>query len=144
VKKVMITAVAAILLLVGFAVSVPAVNNLSAERVEAQLAKIPLPADTERIESLSRAGKLVGNGNGMQYFGALLIRSDRTLEELSDYYAGKLAGTVVREQKTQRIECAEHVSLSFRTPVPDTGDYYIVYRFGSGIPLFAQLDLRGH
>ena len=39
------------------------------------------------IESISRAGKLTGNGNGMQYFGAILIRSDLSLEELDAYYS---------------------------------------------------------
>lgn len=39
------------------------------------------------IESLSQAGKLTGNGNGMQYFGAILIRSELSLEELETYVA---------------------------------------------------------
>ena len=34
------------------------------------------------IESLSEAGRLTGNGNGLQYFGAVLIRSELSLEEL--------------------------------------------------------------
>ena len=50
--------------------------------MEKELCETPLPEKTELIESISRAGKLTGNGNGMQYFGAILIRSDLSLEEL--------------------------------------------------------------
>ena len=76
--------VAAVLLL--FAVGIPIANNAVALGVENELKRIPLPADTELVESTSKSGKLVGNGNGMQYFGAILIKSDLLPEELDAYY----------------------------------------------------------
>ena len=44
-----------------------------------ELVHFRLPKNTELIESIYKAGKLVGNGNGMQYFGVILIKSERPL-----------------------------------------------------------------
>ena len=133
-----------IILFIAFIVSVPLVNDFSAKNVEKSLVEIALPDDTQMVESISKAGKLVGNGNGMQYFGAILIKSEKTLDELFDYYSQKLAGVVVKEQKSQIIECVEHAQLSFATNITDTDKYYIVYLFGNGISPFSELDIRGH
>ena len=74
-------------ILIGGVISIPLINNHTAYKVEKALCEIPLPEETELIESLSQAGKLTGNGNGMQYFGAILIRSELSLEELETYVA---------------------------------------------------------
>ena len=139
-----IALVAIVILLVGLLVSVPLVNDFSAKNVEKSLVEIALPENTQMVESLSKAGKLVGNGNGMQYFGAMLIQSELTREELSDYYSQKNADIIVKVQKTQKIECVEHAQLSFVTQITDAENYYIVYLFVEGIFPFAELDLRGH
>ena len=133
-----------ILLIVAFAVSVPLVNDFSAKNVENSLVEIALPENTQMVESVSKAGKLVGNGNGMQYFGAMLIKSEQTLEELAAYYADVNAEIVVRVQTAQAIECLEHAQLSFATQITDAENYYIVYLFGEGLAPFSQLDIRGH
>jgi hypothetical protein len=96
------------------------------------------------VESISKAGKLVGNGNGMQYFGAMLIKSEQTLEELAAYYADVNAEIVVKVQNSQAIECLEHAQLSFATEITEEENYYIVYLFGEGLAPFSQLDIRGH
>jgi len=141
--KALIPIVIVITLLIGFVVSIPAVNDLSAKRMERQLLDVCLPDDTEIVESLSKAGKLVGNGNGMQYFGAMLIKSEQTLEELSAYYSDQLTGAVVKKQKTQQIQFLNR-NISFEAPMADAESYYIVYLFGNGIAPFSHLDLRGH
>lgn len=143
-KKVLIPVVIVIVLLVGFIVSIPLVNDLTAKDVEKQLVEVALPDNTEMIESLSKAGKFVGNGNGMQYFGVILIRSEQSLDELSAYYLHKLPNAVVKEQKAQTIECVEHGELSFKTQITETEDYFIVYLFDRGISPFTDLDIRGH
>lgn len=120
------------------------VNNLTAKNVEEQLLAVSLPAHTTMIESLSATGKIAGNGNGMQFFGAMLIRSELTLDELSAYYSQKPQNAVVKEQNGQVIACATNRSLSFAASVSDSENYYIVYLFGSGIHPFSDLDLRGH
>lgn len=133
-----------VVIFAGFVLSIPLVNNSSAKKIEKQLVEIDLPDNTEIIESLSKAGKLVGNGNGMQYFGAMLIRSEKTLDELTAYYSQINTNISVKEQKTQKIQCIEHGELSFKAHISDTEDYYIVYLFGAGIFPFSELDIRGH
>lgn len=141
--SVIIAAIVAVALLVGFIISIPLVNNYSAKDVEKSLTDIALPEDTELVESISEAGKLVGNGNGMQYFGAILVKSELSEEELNAYYSEKLDGAVVKEQKTQNIEFL-HGFVSFETELDENDNYYIVYCFGSGIIPFSELDIRGH
>ena len=133
-----------ILLIVAFAMAVPLVNDFSAKNVENSLVEIALPENTQMVESVSKAGKLVGNGNGMQYFGAMLIKSEQTLEELAAYYADVNAEIVVKVQNSQAIECLEHAQLSFATQITEEENYYIVYLFGEGLAPFSQLDIRGH
>ena len=132
-----------IALIAGALIAIPTVNNYSAYAVEKQLCSLSLPNQTERVESLSKAGKFVGNGNGMQYFGAILIRSDLSMDELLDHYQTALPGAVVKKQTAQQIECIQHGSIRFETPI-DGDNYYIVYYFGSGIEPFSELDIRGH
>ena len=133
-----------IILLVAFMLAVPLVNDFFAKNVENSLLEIALPENTQMVESVSKAGKLVGNGNGMQYFGAMLIKSEQTLEELSAYYVDVNADIVVKKQTSQAMECVDHAQLSFTTQVTDTDNYYIVYLFGEGLAPFSQLDIRGH
>jgi hypothetical protein len=143
-KKVRIFVLIVIICLIAFVASVPVVNNLSAKKIENQLLSLTSPDNTVTVESLSKAGKLIGNGNGMQYFGAMLIRSERALEDLSAYYSQQNADVIVKEQKTQDIDFLEHETLSFKSNIADGKTYYIVYLFGGGIAPFSQLDIRGH
>lgn len=133
-----------ILLLIGFVIAVPLVNNSSAKKVEQQLLSAEVPEDTRVIESVSAAGKLVGNGNGMQYLGAILIKSELSFGELSDFYGKALPDAFVKEQKGQKIDIAEHENLSFEAEINNSDSYYIVYLFGDGAWPFSKLDIRGH
>ncbi len=63
------------------------VNDNAAAALEKQLAEIPLPDGMTCAESFSAAGKIVGNGNGMQYLAVMLITGDVPLESLQNYYA---------------------------------------------------------
>ena len=142
-NKAIIVFLVIIVLIVGFIISIPLVNNYSANNVEQELLSIALPDNTEMIESLSIAGKVVGNGNGMQYFGAILIKSEKTLDELFNYYSGKLEGILVKEQKSKEIEFT-HGDVSFSSNINEEGNYFIVYLFGDEIFPFSELDIRGH
>lgn len=98
------------------------------------------------FNSTSQAGKLTGNGNGMQYFGAILIRSELSLEELDTYYSGYRSNEwecLVETQEGQSIEVIDHETLQFSEEIKDSG-YYIVYSWGSGNSLLEELDIRGH
>lgn len=131
-------------LLLFFAVVVPIVNNAIALGVEKDLKKLSLPEKTELVESTSLAGKMIGNGNGMQYLGAILIKSDLSLDALQAYYAD-YDGTV-EPQLNADVRVAMNKELSFRHAEYGVG-YYVVYRWGDApdwIQDWLDTDLRGH
>ena len=144
-----VTMVFIAVLLLLFALVVPIVNNAIALGVEKDLKELPLPANTELVESTSKAGKLAGNGNGMQYFGAILIKSDLSLEELDAYYQTYRTGQfdcLVADQSDPDILAVEHDDLAFRHGEYGEG-YYIVYTWGSApgwVRDFLDTDMRGH
>ncbi len=145
-KKLKLVGILAAAVLIGGVISIPLANNHSAYKVEKALCETPLPKETELIESLSRAGKLTGNGNGMQYFGAILIRSDLSLEELNAYYSEYRSHEweyLVEVQEGQSVEAIEHGTLQFSEKIKDSG-YYIVYSWGNGNFMLEDLDIRGH
>ena len=145
-EKLKVVGILAAVVLIGGVVSIPLINNHTAYKVEKTLCEIPLPEETELIESLSQAGKLTGNGNGMQYFGAILIRSELSLEELETYYSDYRSNEweyLVEIQEGQSIKVIEHKALQFSEEIEDSG-YYIVYSWGSGNSLLKELDIRGH
>lgn len=133
-------------ILICFLIAAPIVNSNAAKETANELANLPLPDNTEYIEDIYKAGKLVGNGNGMQYFGAILIKSELSLEELKEYYAGFAEHEwecVVEEQTGTEIEMIEHERLAFKTNV-DGIHYYIVYSWGNNNSFFHEFDIRGH
>lgn len=136
-------------LLLFFAVVVPIINNAIALDVEKELKKLPLPDKTELIESTSIAGKITGNGNGMQYFGAVLLKSDLSLEELNTYYLPHREGLfdcLIAPQTEAAISVVDE-SLSFRHEDYSDGNYYVLYTWGSAPKWLWDIldtDLRGH
>lgn len=131
-----------------FIISIPVVNNLTAKGVENHLKKLPLPPETELAASVSRADKLTGNGNGMQYFGAILLRSELTLDELKAFYAQyrrtEWECNVVsqREPGLDFLENYDELRFSQYDDAPRS--YYIVFSWGDGTEPFVSWDLRGH
>ena len=127
-------------------IAAPIVNDKVAEKLAKELVALPLPNNTEFIESIHKAGKLVGNGNGMQYFGAILIKSELSLDELKEYYLEYTDSEwkcIVENQVTTDIGIMEHTKLSFQTDV-NGNNYYIVYSWGNNNTIFHELDIRGH
>lgn len=111
--------------------AIPIANDSTAKHIAQTLEELPLPENTEYLESTYAAGKLVGSGSGVQYFGAILIKSDETLEELERYYAALSDDEheyIVEKQTTSDITVVEHAKLSFyKDIVPDDDCFYIVY-----------------
>lgn len=129
-----------------YIIIIPLFNDHYAKQVERKLRTTPLPRETEIIDSVSQAGKLVGNGNGMQYFGAILLKSKLSLNDLEDYYSAYQKNEwsyIVEPQKTQIIKVVEHSRISFSEKVDGDG-YYIVYSWGNGPDILEELDIRGH
>lgn len=136
----------AVIVVLALFLMAPIVNDHIAEQTADKLADLPLPNYTEMLESVYRAGKLTGNGNGMQYFGAILIQSGCSLEELKTYYA-ELAedawGCTVERQTGEDINVIEHTELAFMTNISGE-NYFIVYSWGDNDTIFHEFDLRGH
>ena len=81
-------------------------NDRIAQSLKDTLLAHPLPPETVLVDSKAVAGKMTGNGNGMQYYGMLLVKTALTEEELAAYYRDTLEteyGLFVDEQKTQMI-----------------------------------------
>ncbi len=122
-------------------------NNCIANGVEKRLAAYSLPQNTELIDSVSVAEKLTGNGNGMQYLGAILVKSDLTKEELLQYYSGALGNVEVYEQTTNTIDSMKR-TIVFKA-LPDDGTYYSVLYWGDEdfdgwVNTLLDFDIRGH
>lgn len=52
-KKLKLVGILAAVVLIGSVISIPLINNHTAYKVEKELCEIPLPEETELIESLS-------------------------------------------------------------------------------------------
>ena len=148
-----VTMVAIAALLLFFALIIPVINNAIALGIERDLKAIALPERTEVVESTSVAGKLMGNGNGMQYFGAVLLKSELTLTELQAHYAAQQDSLdcVVEPQISAEIYPAGNrlngvSDLSFRESIGGEG-YYILYAWADAPAWSRDLlntDMRGH
>lgn len=135
------------LAVVVFYMSIVVQNDKCAEDVEKKLLAIPLPEKTECVDSVSEAGKLIGNGNGMQYFGAILLKSELSLEELQvhyEKYRDEFGWVAVQEQKGHTIMDGGQSVASFDAPMSVDVKYYVVYDWGDGDVKYGDLDLRGH
>lgn len=135
-----------VIVLLSVLAAAPIVNDHIAKKTAEELADLPLPDSTEFIEMVYQAGKLVGNGNGMQYFGAVLIKSDLSLEELKEYYSKYAENEwecVVENQTDKNVKIIEHTELTFKTDV-EGDDYYIIYSWGDNNTIFHEFNIRGH
>ena len=130
-------------------------NDAAAGTVRDQLVSLPLPRSSELVDSHSQAGKLVGNGNGMQYLGAILLHSDLTAAELETHYAEQ--ADVIDESRESELAVEIIVEESSSTQLHDiTGmssflsragqpELFVVYMWGDAPSWFHRdLDLRGH
>lgn len=146
-KIIFVTFIILFTVLILFFISCPIVNDLSAKRAMKSIEDIPLPDNTRAVAKFSRAGKLVGNGNGMQFLGAVLLESELPLEELDQYYSTYRETQwdyIVEAQKTQNIDIIEHGYASFETDMSNEKNYYIVFSWGKGISPFQDFDIRGN
>ncbi len=135
-----------LIFIIGIPVFAPIYNNHVAKKTADNLADIPLPENTEFVEKTYSARKLVGSGNGMQYFGAILVKSGLPLNELENYYSGYADNEwqcIVESQESKEIRVIEHGELEFESEITG-GGYYIVYSWGENYTIFNEFDLRGH
>lgn len=86
-----------------FSVAVMFVNDIVANKPEKELLNFPLPEKTQLVESNSVAGKLYGNGNGMQYIGQLLVTTELTEKELYAHYSAIDEWIAIKKQDSPVI-----------------------------------------
>jgi hypothetical protein len=134
-----------VFVLVGVPVAVTLVNDAVARSVEAQLLEFQLPDGAELLDSMSQAGKLTGNGNGMQYLGALLIKSDDSAAELRQFYeeVEDESGLQITVTPAQDVRGFHGVD-GFLADAGIEGTF-VVEAWGDGPGwFFENFDLRGH
>ncbi len=145
--RVIMIALAITLLAMGLCV--PIANNAIAIQDAKALQSLALPAETTVLESTSAAGRFTHTAGHVQYFSAMLIQSELSLEELRAHYAqytkDLLASYRVEQQTEQEISVLDNASLSFRQAVEGDG-YYIVYVLrtgGNSAQWWLDMDVRG-
>ncbi len=137
---------AAVLLIMGLAV--PITNNALAMGLAKDVEALSLPRGTTVVDTTSLAGRLTNPYGSVQYFGAALIKSDCSLEELRAHYMGQSAGAAVyrvQKQTGQEITVLGEYKLSFHESVGKDG-YYIVYAIQNGghtLQWWLDMDIRG-
>lgn len=157
-----------IVLLILAVISIPLIitigNDGFARGIAKEVKQVSLPSETEIISTKSIADKIVGNGNGMQYLGVVLIKSNTSLHDLEEYYIDydilvySVDGTKI--DKTDREKTAVKASVEWmpidKTVVEkiafkelenltDFSNYYVLYKWGRREnPDFWDFDLRGH
>lgn len=146
-KKILITIASAVFAAVfSLIIVIPIMNDNIAKKIANDILSVPLPENTTYIESKSIAGKLAGNGNGMQYLGAILIQSELALDTLQAYYSNYADNEwtyIVEPQLDNKIKAIEHGYLNFDSDINGSG-YFIVYSWGGTDSVIADLDIRGH
>ena len=98
----------------------------------------------EIVETVSDYGKLNGNGNGINYFGAVLVKVEDpgvldTLVSLNRDF--DVINYYKQEKREIDLNYAEHAHLSFENLSPD---YYVVWFYQSSHPHANLLDIKGH
>ena len=80
----------------------------------------------------------------MRYFGAVLLQSSQSLEQLQAYYAAAAPDCVLAVQAGQTITCVGGGKLSFRTEPTGTDGYilYVVDRSAHPGQGWLDLDVR--
>lgn len=135
-----------ILLVSGFMFIVPAMNDFKANQLEKNLTAIELPEKTKFIASDYYIGHLGNGGNGIDYFIAMIIKSEQPIEKLKKHYKGYQ----VKEQTSNSVEEGllgpGHMSFKELSQVDSFENYYIVYSNEGPDPnsLLYEFDLRGH
>lgn len=82
----------------------------------------------------------------MQYFGAILIKSELFWEELKEYclnFAENEWECVVEYQIDTDVKVIEHAKLTFKADI-ERDNYYIVCSWGDNNTIFHEFDVRGH
>jgi hypothetical protein len=136
---------------------VPILNNITLSSFSKQIYDYPLPQNSVLIEKEAVCGKLNGNGNGMDFFACIVIKSEMSIEQISQYYKDKKLKPAKKDKKhVVDIEVMpvngeqlitdyvvhEKVRFSKLKNINDYSGYYVVMIYDGGYS--ALFDIRGH
>ena len=143
-----------VLMILFFDASIMFVNDIVANNPEKYLLNVVLPEKTQLVESNSVAGKIYGNGNGMQYIGQLLVTTELSEEELKAYYSSIDEEITLKKQDSPIIyeyfpkqtfkefdSGKNNYMIELVKYNPGTFDNYLSKNFFWKI---LDLDIRGH
>ena len=144
-------ALIALLLIAALYAGIVVSNNRIAEDLRKQVAGCMLPPGTELVDSAAVAGRLQGNGNGMQYFGVALIHSDLDEGPLRTWYEAQLPKEEYIWLTRRESELFDSSTRLFKD-YEDDGHYWFVMLsrynpIGKDATLLdglRDIDIRGH
>lgn len=130
-------------------------NDLVLTKFSSQLFEIDLPDDIHLIEKYKVRGKLNGNGNGMDFFACILVKTECSQKEINDYINNykfnpaknhEIVEIEVIKLHSNRLETkyVENKEIVFKTikDNDDFNDYYVLSIYDGGYS--ADFDILGH
>ena len=129
---------------------VPIGNNVILKKYTNELKSLKLITTYEILAIDDECGKLVGNGNGMQYFSALLIHSDENLQWENSDWEGVFLIKVDDASFDDFIkgydygDYCKNIKKKLKK-IESTKNYYVLYSFyNSPLDSIWNNDLRAH
>jgi hypothetical protein len=129
---------------------VPIGNNVILKKHTYELKNFKLNATYEILAKDDECGKLVGNGNGMQYFSALLIHSEENLNWKNSDWEGVFLIEVNDTSFNDFIngydygDYCKNIKKKLKE-IDSTENYYVLYSFyNAPLDSIWNDDLRAH
>ncbi len=103
----------------------------------------------EIVDSVSVCGKLVGNGNGMQFYGAVLVESDSETD-ISEFVDSldsefEVVGYCFQTDSQIKTDALHgHFYPQYENFPKDGKTYYTIYYFNSNHKYSTDFDIRAH
>ena len=121
------------------------INDYVAANYVKELKQKPLPENTVIVEENAIADRLCGNGDGVQYCGVLLLKSELSLDELKEYYQHQFKDNedynIIEYKSIDESYLEEVHAFHFNTEKED--NYYILYAWSNYNSIFTYFDWRG-
>ena len=121
------------------------INDRVAANFVKDLKQKPLPENTVIVEENAIADRICGNGDGVQYCGVLLLKSELSLDELKEYYQSQFNDNedynIVEYKSIDESYLEEVHAFHFNTEKED--NYYILYAWSNYNSIFTYFDWRG-
>ena len=133
-------------LVIGMFVLIPNYNNYVLNKFSSQLFKIELPDNISLIDTYKIRGNLNGNGNTMDFFACILVKTNCSKEELQEFLENKKFTSDVIKMKNNILDTkyVEHEQIVFESLKNENNldDYYALIIYDGGYS--SDFDLLGH